>query len=949
MKLFNKKSKKQFIEENTDIFFLDKLSSNDNIIEKIKIVERTDDFTVDYPVNFVSILENNKINFLNIKGTYFRKNENKLITNSLKSEHILSLYAFNIPIIFLIESNGWDKHVFIGTYDDQFNTLNNIVSSVINPSMLEQTILPSFVTPSCGVLTGIPSKKKITNSIENISLSIDMLLQSMNYQWSYVIYSRPVPFITIDGYFKKCASELENITNTMSNIDPKKADQVEYHYMKLLDKNLRRLNKGRTEGMWDTSIYIFAENEIIVKNAISLLVSIFSSDQSVPEPIKGHICTSVSNNSTPSNLITSKELSYLITLPEKEYHGFCLREWIDFDIDFQDTTKDSISIGNVIAHGVISEKIISTPIKYLTKHGLVAGTTGSGKSNTLFYLLIQIWKEHKVPFMVIEPTKSEYRNLSHTIKEDLLIFTLGDESPERSAPFRLNPFEFPEGVSLLTHIDYLKALFNAAFVMYGAMPHILEECLYEIYKDKGWLLVSSQNERGIGKGSFPTLTDLYNKIDEVVEQIGYEESLTMNFKSALKTRINNLRIGGKGLMLDSESSIPFEKIMKYPCVLELKYLGSDDEKTFVMGLILITLYEYYESSVDEKNFESRDLNHITLIEEAHRLLKNVPTEKSGEEQSNMKGMAIETFCNILSEIRAYNEGILVAEQIPTKLAPDIIKNTNMKILHRMVSKEERETMGQTMNLNKKQMSYASVLSQGEAIFFREGLDRPVLIRIPEAEISTGDRISSKYVYKHMLDNFYDNQPDILQKFPYCENCSLRLTIDCESVIKEIGSILRRIDIEEEAVRSILPCIISEDIKIGEHLLNHKDEYTRYCLEAHLVSIYIKKRSEFYNWSYKKTNEINQQLKDSFEKSQIIKQNCINETANKRQPLECYQLCENKCIYGYDISIFTQYFNSIKLPDKIDEDFILKTLSDWFFNKIDDSYLNILASCFVAEK
>lgn len=163
--------------------------------------------------------------------------------------------------------------------------------------------------------------------------------------------------------------------------------------------------------------------------------------------------------------------------------------------------------------------------------------------------------------------------------------------------------------------------------------------------------------------------------------------------------------------------------MKHPVVLELKHLGNDEEKTFLMGLILTSLYEFYEAGgVSIESTENR-LTHLTVIEEVHRLLKNVPTEKTSEDQSNIKGKGVETFCNILAEIRAYGEGVLVSEQIPTKLAPDVIKNTATKIMHRLVAKEDREIMGDTMNMDFHQKRHAASLSSGDAIFFTEAQDR----------------------------------------------------------------------------------------------------------------------------------------------------------------------------------------------------------------------------------
>ena len=341
----------------------------------------------------------------------------------------------------------------------------------------------------------------------------------------------------------------------------------------------------------------------------------------------------------------------------------------------------------------------------LVKHGFISGVTGSGKTNTCLFLLNQLWKRYKIPFLVIEPAKSEYRDLVGVEGfEDLQIFSLGDET---IAPFRLNPFETEPDFLVQSHIDFLISLFKAVFILYAPMPYILEQSIYEIYQDRGWNLAQNINP-GNGPDTFPTITDLYSKISEVTERAGWENRIKMDVQASLKTRIMSLRVGSKGLMMDTNSSIQIEQLLKKPAILELQQIGDDEIKAFLMGIILTKIYEFYRTQ-SKKGIFSQKLQHLTLIEEAHRLLKNVSTEKASEETTNIKGAAVETFSNMLSEVRAYGEGIIIAEQIPSKISPDVVKNTNLKIVHRMVDEEERRVIGQSMNMNTEQSRYLSTL------------------------------------------------------------------------------------------------------------------------------------------------------------------------------------------------------------------------------------------------
>jgi len=463
-----------------------------------------------------------------------------------------------------------------------------------------------------------------------------------------------------------------------------------------------------------------------------------------------------------STLLNSHELAILAQLPREEMPGYAVRDYARFDVALPPEPPGGAPPGDVVNVGKILDGATPTgnwyavPRPDFAKHGLVVGVTGSGKTNTLFYLLERLWHRGQgVPFLVVEPAKAEYRDL-RTVPglEALRVFTLGDE---RLAPFRLNPFEFEIGdadnrIHVQTHIDYLKSVFNAAFILYAPMPYVLESCLHEIYQDKGWDLTTSQNRRlpPQERGNeakwpvFPTLGDLYRKVDEVVDRLGYEERIQMDVKAGLKARIGSLRLGGKGLMLDVRRSVPMKELLAQPAVLELERIGNDDEKAFVIGLLLTRIYEYRVVEA-RAGGSAPALRHVTVFEEAHRLLNNVRTDM-GTEEANVKGQAVENFANMLSEIRAYGQGVLIAEQIPSKLAPDAIKNTNLKVLHRVVAEDDRDAMGGAMNLDDAQKRFITTLRTGQAAVYAEGADRPYLVEVfPFKRQSVKGRLTDKQV------------------------------------------------------------------------------------------------------------------------------------------------------------------------------------------------------------
>ncbi len=539
---------------------------------------------------------------------------------------------------------------------------------------------------------------------------------------------------TTQESYQRTVTESGGITQTQS------AEQTNYlaqYLSQLLERQLERLNTGIASGQWTVQSYLGAQEQSQLLRLSSLLLGTLSGKDSRPAPLRTHLCqhggTYVQNFSIPLN---SEEVAQLIQIPREEVPGYAVYDFTRFDVDFRVPASSALALGKIQYNGRDSQQSYSVGTNDLAKHGVVMGVTGSGKTTTMLNLLDHAIESNK-PFLIIEPAKTEYRSLRKALegKVDFRIYTLGNENV---APFRFNPFEFetndkPGSGSLLNHVDFLKAVFNAAFILYAPMPYVLETALHEIYEDKGWDLASGINTRLPDWSQrhlypiYPTMTDLYRKVEEVTKRLNFDGELEQNVTASLQARIGSLRLGSKGLMLDTPRSIPIPQILRYPTVLELESIGNDDEKTFLMGMLLSRIYEYRRLQASTNKLPG-GLQHLLVFEEAHRLLKNTSTSVDTE-SANPRAQAVEVFVNMLAEIRGYGQGCLVAEQIPSKLAPDVLKNTNLKIAHRLVAQDDRESVGQTMNLNEPQKLHLGTLLPGMAAVFAEGMDHAYLLRM----------------------------------------------------------------------------------------------------------------------------------------------------------------------------------------------------------------------------
>ena len=435
----------------------------------------------------------------------------------------------------------------------------------------------------------------------------------------------------------------------------------------------------------------------------------------------------------------------------------------------------SLTLGAIMDTGNVLSQRYRLAISNLNKHLAVFGLTGSGKSNTVHNLLIQLWKRHHIPFLVIEPAKAEYRALAtfDELKDDLLIISAGVDQTG-VCPLRLNPFYFNPGkdndgnrVHVLTHIDRLKATFNASFPMYASMPYILEEAILEVYRERGWDLGRSVNRYvDIYKNDFsayvPTLQDLFLKIDAIVTRKGYFQEQQMNIQAALKARLSSLMVGAKGSMFNCLRSIPAEDLFERPVIIELENMGDDDEKAFLMGLLVSKLYEYRKTTASGDDA----LKHVLVIEEAHRLLANIP-DSSDMEVANVKGKAVSAFVDMLSEIRAFGQSVFIVDQLPSRVSPNIVKGTGAKIVHRLLAKDDREAVGWTMGMNEEQIDDLSLLRTGECVVSQDGDRKSFMVKVPKNELHekrAGGEISKKTSsFKQQNASMFETVPDEIDR------------------------------------------------------------------------------------------------------------------------------------------------------------------------------------------
>lgn len=553
-----------------------------------------------------------------------------------------------------------------------------------------------------------------------------------------------------------------------------------------IDIQLDRIDVGEGIGLWESAAYFLSDSQETAEMAAGVYKSLIAGEQSGVEqsainlwkqlpPGKSikeidkadlmrdyvthfihpvflykDINKTIQIPLTAGSLVNSSELAIQMGLPRKSVVGFPVIEHADFGKDvvrYGHGGNRQFSIGHIFSMGKISESSVKLDADSLTMHTFVTGSTGAGKSNTIYELLSQLRELFKIPFLVIEPAKGEYKNIFGHYPDVSVYGT----NPNTSTLLKINPFYFPKGIHILEHLDRLVEIFNVCWPMYAAMPAILKEAMERAYIRVGWDLMTSENNKG---GIFPNFKDLLEEINGVINESSYSVDSKGDYSGALLTRVRSLTNGFNGLIF-SNQGICDEELFDKNVIVDLSRIGSIETKSLIMGILVMRLNEY-RMSIGNTN---SPLQHITVLEEAHNLLRKTSQEQSTE-GSNLLGKSVELLANSIAEMRTYGEGFVIADQSPSLLDMSVIRNTNTKLILRLPDKGDRELVGYSAGLNEQQIDELAKLKQGVAAVYQNDWVEPILVEIRKCDIEPKPYIVT--INKSQIQSYRKIKREILQ-------------------------------------------------------------------------------------------------------------------------------------------------------------------------------------------
>ena len=520
--------------------------------------------------------------------------------------------------------------------------------------------------------------------------------------------------------------------------------------LKKIDKTLERYDVCADIGMWNSAVYVISENPTDAEMAANVYHSVVRGKNSSLETgwvalwnenvthgaleyLKRmrHPLVNISGMTiTPGTLVSSSELSIAAGLPNRSLPGLPVLECARFGRSVSSYDADycmsdeaySVNLGRIWNMNQEENLPVQLNPNNLTAHTFITGSTGSGKSNTIYRILSEL-RSKGIKFLVIEPAKGEYKDI---FGSDPNVAVFGT-NPNLSPILRINPFSFPERVHILEHLDRLVEIFNVCWPMYAAMPAVLKDAIEKAYEECGWDLTKSVNR--YSNQLYPTFADVAKCIKTIIDSSEYDSENKGAYKGSLLTRLKSLTNGINSLVFSSDELTAKELFDKH-VIVDLSRVGSSETKSLAMGILVLKLQEYRMTS----GLINASLRHVTVLEEAHNLLRRCSGGDTGNGESgggtSLLAKSVEMLSNAIAEMRTYGEGFIIADQAPGLLDMSVIRNTNTKIVMRLPDKGDRELVGRAMHLDDHQITELARLPRGVAAIYQNEWVETVLAKIP---------------------------------------------------------------------------------------------------------------------------------------------------------------------------------------------------------------------------
>ncbi len=363
-----------------------------------------------------------------------------------------------------------------------------------------------------------------------------------------------------------------------------------------------------------------------------------------------------------------------------------------------------------LGKSIRSDQPIALPPEAFLLHTGIFGKSGAGKT-TLLKQLIRSFTEKKIPVLILEPVKREYRSL---IREQRATGVFTVESP--AVPLLINPFRVPAGVKLGDYRSSLLSAFKAAFSMPDPLPALFEKAITEAYLQYGWTDQNCSTDEGVTVFDTAQFIRVFQR---VIRTSSYSGEVKGNMMAGGAFRLQSL-IERCPRTFDTVNSTEVTDLLQGTVVLEMGKL-EPEQKALVSSLTLIGVLAYLKATRES----TRVLRNVILIDEAHALLDQ--GEGATVEEKALNSTMNQLFVNLVTEIRAYGVGIIFSDQSPTRIGEKLLDNVDNVIAFRLSGKEA-EMLQSHIGAAETLSRCLPLLSAGEMVLWNHHLRHPVAVR-----------------------------------------------------------------------------------------------------------------------------------------------------------------------------------------------------------------------------
>lgn len=562
-----------------------------------------------------------------------------------------------------------------------------------------------------------------------------------------------------------------------------------------LDRQIARIDDALNSGLWETAVYCIAQDDFTCQIASSMVKSAFSGNKNSVEGFHSYIWSEKHQSDLvkkyllnfrhpmlkendfflrPTSIINGGELVTLAQLPQKSIAGLETCSKVPFSRNIMYINSENkhddceMELGNIYHMGMVEKGRVNLDYDTMTGHTFICGTTGTGKTNAIIGILKGLEKK-QIPYLVVEPVKGEYSNYLNAYKY----------GTDNDSLLQINPFSFAEGIHIYEHVDRVLEILKVCWPMEAAMPDILKNSILCAYEACGWNLDES---RCPVPAIYPNFFDILQQLRKVISHSDYSEEVKGNYVGALVSRVKSMTNGINGKMFNSKE-ISATDLFEKNVIIDLSKIGASETKSLIMGIIVMKLNEYYMGQDNIR--EDRKLSHVTVLEEAHHLLKNPSSVVSMTGGNQIQQKSIELLANSICEMRFYGEGIIIADQSPEAVDNSAVKNTNTKIILRMPDYDDRMKIGKSCGLTEKQIQEIAKLETGVAVVYQGNWESAVLCKISKNKL-----ITDSYIIKEQQCSEQDKKyrADIL-RFLLRERVNQKVNIGREELLYAIQGIV----------------------------------------------------------------------------------------------------------------------------------------------------------------